>query len=211
MYHWRCIGAYESRLHTRPRVSLCWIVLSGASCTCACVCSTLVTKWIFLFAQSLQDHVSTSLERMHSFIAHTQKGLDTPLTVRTSRRGIFPRILCCSVSEYVLESSSRLRVTTRSASLLLRSPCNPARGYHCLMVSGHKSQTRSTKGDTSTTFLSRMVCMIVPDRLYFHHIRTSFVTSGRSTHDLTTIDVCGRCLTSSTPLCGVVPMTSRTG
>ncbi|CAM9543075.1 unnamed protein product [Hapterophycus canaliculatus] len=43
--------------------------------------STWVTKWIYLFAQSLQDHVSSSLERMHSFISHTQKGLETPQSV----------------------------------------------------------------------------------------------------------------------------------
>lgn len=43
--------------------------------------STWVTKWIYLFAQSLQDHVSGSLERMHSFISHTQKGLETPQSV----------------------------------------------------------------------------------------------------------------------------------
>ncbi|CAM9139195.1 unnamed protein product, partial [Sphacelaria rigidula] len=42
--------------------------------------STWVTKWIYIFAQSLQDHVSSSLERMHTFISFTQKGLDTPLT-----------------------------------------------------------------------------------------------------------------------------------
>eukprot|EP00904_Undaria_pinnatifida_P003150 jgi/Undpi1/12836/HiC_scaffold_7.g02503.m1 len=42
--------------------------------------STWATKWIYLFAQSLQDHVSSSLERMHSFISYTQKGLDTPLS-----------------------------------------------------------------------------------------------------------------------------------
>ncbi|CAM9099296.1 unnamed protein product [Ectocarpus fasciculatus] len=42
--------------------------------------STWVTKWIYLFAQSLQDHVSSSLERMYSFIAYTQKGLETPLS-----------------------------------------------------------------------------------------------------------------------------------
>lgn len=43
--------------------------------------STWVTKWVYLFAQSLQDHVSSSLERMYSFIAYTQKGLETPLSV----------------------------------------------------------------------------------------------------------------------------------
>lgn len=43
--------------------------------------STWVTKWVYIFAQTLQDHVSTSLERMHSFISYTQKGLETPLTV----------------------------------------------------------------------------------------------------------------------------------
>ena len=43
--------------------------------------STWVTKWVYLFAQSLQDHVSTSLERMYSFISYTQKGLETPLSV----------------------------------------------------------------------------------------------------------------------------------
>ena len=43
--------------------------------------STWVTKWIYVFAQSLQDHVSTSLERMYSFISYTQKGLETPLSV----------------------------------------------------------------------------------------------------------------------------------
>eukprot|EP00752_Nemacystus_decipiens_P011484 g10196.t1 len=42
--------------------------------------STWVTKWIYVFAQSLQDHVSTSLERMYSFISYTQKGLETPLS-----------------------------------------------------------------------------------------------------------------------------------
>ncbi|CAM9632729.1 unnamed protein product, partial [Ectocarpus sp. 8 AP-2014] len=44
------------------------------------ICPTWVTKWIYLFAQSLQDHVSSSLERMYSFIAYTQKGLETPLS-----------------------------------------------------------------------------------------------------------------------------------
>lgn len=48
--------------------------------------STWVTKWIYLFAQSLQDHVSSSLERMHSFISHTQKGLETPQSVSMSSR-----------------------------------------------------------------------------------------------------------------------------
>lgn len=43
--------------------------------------STWVTKWIYLFAQSLQDYVSSSLERMYSFISYTQKGLETPLSV----------------------------------------------------------------------------------------------------------------------------------
>lgn len=43
--------------------------------------NTWVTKWIYVFAQSLQDHVSTSLERMYSFISYTQKGLETPLSV----------------------------------------------------------------------------------------------------------------------------------
>lgn len=42
---------------------------------------TWVTKWIYLFAQSLQDYVSSSLERMYSFISYTQRGLETPLSV----------------------------------------------------------------------------------------------------------------------------------
>ncbi|CAM9358663.1 unnamed protein product [Ascophyllum nodosum] len=41
--------------------------------------STWVTKWIYVFSQGLQDHVSTWLERISSFIASTQKGLDAPL------------------------------------------------------------------------------------------------------------------------------------
>lgn len=44
--------------------------------------STWITKWIYIFAQSLQDYVSSSLERMYSFISYTQKGLETPLSVR---------------------------------------------------------------------------------------------------------------------------------
>ena len=47
--------------------------------------STWVTKWIYVFAQSLQDHVSKSLERMYSFISYTQKGLETPLSVSSPR------------------------------------------------------------------------------------------------------------------------------